>query len=44
MVVAEGSGRLGWAEWIAGGEELLLLRDAFPNVDEEVLAAGWHDF
>jgi hypothetical protein len=37
-------GRLTWQQWRSGGEELLMLRDAYPYVSEEVLAAGWHDF
>ena len=35
------TGRLSWAQWIAGGSELLLLRDLYPSVSEEVLGAGW---
>jgi hypothetical protein len=34
-------GRLTWLDWRNGGAELLLLRDLYPSVSEEVLGAGF---
>jgi len=33
--------KLTWAAWLAGGEALLLMRDAYPNVSEELLGCAW---